>query len=208
MATLLFSLLLLSAGGAAARAPLNADRSPQAESLLSFSTVESAVGWLRLNALVPVLRVTISLCLIILAMQIAEKAFVGIVSFYVRLFRRSPEKVYKWKPIVNKDSSAFPMVLVQIPMYNEKEVSPPVSAPFSLQIFKIIFHRGLGLQAVHRSCLPAVVAAGQVHHPSSRRLNRSRHQGQFENLRKARIRKELRAELAGVSYGGVPGVGS
>ena len=56
--------------------------------------------------------------------------------------------------------------------------------------------------------MPAVVAAGQVHRPSSRRLNRSRHQGQFENLRKARIRKELRAELAGVGDGGVPGVGS
>ncbi|CAA6665202.1 unnamed protein product [Spirodela intermedia] len=46
-----------------------------------------------------------------LVMQITEKLFVGGISLFVKVFRRRPEKV-----------SVFPMVLVQIPMYNEKEV--------------------------------------------------------------------------------------
>lgn len=50
----------------------------------------------------------------------------GIVVAYVKLFKRKPEKVYKWEAMeddVECGSASFPMVLVQIPMYNEKEVT-------------------------------------------------------------------------------------
>ncbi|KAK3020531.1 hypothetical protein RJ639_046220 [Escallonia herrerae] len=43
----------------------------------------------------------------------------------VKLFGRKPEKRYKWEPMkddVELGNSAYPMVLVQIPMYNEIEV--------------------------------------------------------------------------------------
>lgn len=52
----------------------------------------------------------------------------GTVVVYVKLFKRKPEKVYKWEAMEEDDvecgngSANFPMVLVQIPMYNEKEV--------------------------------------------------------------------------------------
>ncbi|KAK9911843.1 hypothetical protein M0R45_035730 [Rubus argutus] len=45
--------------------------------------------------------------------------------FYSRFFRRRPEKRWKWEAIkddVELGNSSYPMVLVQIPMYNEKEV--------------------------------------------------------------------------------------
>ncbi|CAJ1976660.1 unnamed protein product [Sphenostylis stenocarpa] len=41
------------------------------------------------------------------------------------LFRYKPDKKYKWEPLrddLEIGNSAYPMVLVQIPMYNEKEV--------------------------------------------------------------------------------------
>lgn len=57
----------------------------------------------------------------------------GIVIVLVKLFGRKPEKRYKWEPMkddVELGNSGYPMVLVQIPMYNEKEVlllSPSVA---------------------------------------------------------------------------------
>lgn len=50
----------------------------------------------------------------------------SIVVVFVKLFRRTPEKVHKWEAIKDDDlelgNSNYPMVLIQIPMYNEKEV--------------------------------------------------------------------------------------
>jgi beta-mannan synthase len=63
----------------------------------------------------------------------------SVVSFVaVKLLRRVPERRYKWEPMPSvggtgggKDEEeavpggeAFPLVLVQIPMYNEREVRP------------------------------------------------------------------------------------
>jgi hypothetical protein len=58
-------------------------------------------------------------------MILIEKLFVGTVSLIVRIFKIKPEKRYKWEPMKKDEelgSSAYPLVLVQIPMYNEKEV--------------------------------------------------------------------------------------
>lgn len=49
----------------------------------------------------------------------------GIVIVLIKLFGRKPEKRYKWEAIkddVELGNSAYPVVLVQIPMYNEREV--------------------------------------------------------------------------------------
>ncbi|XP_008787118.2 glucomannan 4-beta-mannosyltransferase 9-like [Phoenix dactylifera] len=75
--------------------------------------------------LVPVVRVAIIFCLIMSVMLFIEKFSMGLVSFYVKVFRRKPEKIYKWEPIREDEelgTLAYPMVLVQIPMYNEREV--------------------------------------------------------------------------------------
>ncbi|MFS7921343.1 putative glucomannan 4-beta-mannosyltransferase [Helianthus anomalus] len=48
-----------------------------------------------------------------------------IVVILVKLFWKKPEKRYNWEPIRDDlaiGNSAFPLVLIQIPMFNEKEV--------------------------------------------------------------------------------------
>jgi beta-mannan synthase len=71
-------------------------------------------------------------------MILAEKLFVAAVCLAVRAFRLRPDRRYKWLPIgaaaaaaSSEDdeesglvaaAAAFPMVLVQIPMFNEREV--------------------------------------------------------------------------------------
>ncbi|GAV58406.1 Glyco_tranf_2_3 domain-containing protein [Cephalotus follicularis] len=75
--------------------------------------------------MVPVLKLMVVLCLAMSLMLFVERVYMGIVIVILKLFRRKPEKKYKWEPMkddVELGNSSYPMVLVQIPMYNEKEV--------------------------------------------------------------------------------------
>lgn len=81
------------------------------------------------GALVPLLRAAVALCMAMSVVVLAEKVFLGAVSSVTKLLRRRPSLVYRCDPIARTDeeaaaagSEAYPMVLVQIPMYNEKEV--------------------------------------------------------------------------------------
>ncbi|XP_044959938.1 probable glucomannan 4-beta-mannosyltransferase 9 isoform X2 [Hordeum vulgare subsp. vulgare] len=60
------------------------------------------------------------------AMLFAEKVYMAVVVLAVRLLGRRPERQYRSEPVGDDDpelgSAAYPMVLVQIPMYNEREV--------------------------------------------------------------------------------------
>ncbi|KAF3576135.1 hypothetical protein DY000_02035337 [Brassica cretica] len=79
----------------------------------------------RAIVVVPFFKFLVALCLIMSVMYFVEVMYMGIVVAYVKLFKRKPEKVYKWEAMENDaecGSKSFPMVLVQIPMYNEKEV--------------------------------------------------------------------------------------
>ncbi|PKA49068.1 putative mannan synthase 4 [Apostasia shenzhenica] len=87
-----------------------------------FFSVWTAV---RTKAVAPLLRILVVACLVMSAMLMVEVTSMAAVSLLVKLFRRKPEKRYKWEPIradEERGSLAYPMVLVQIPMYNEKEV--------------------------------------------------------------------------------------
>ncbi|KAJ1701375.1 hypothetical protein LUZ63_001154 [Rhynchospora breviuscula] len=80
---------------------------------------------LRTFFVLPLLQFVLVLCLAMTVMILLEKLFVGAVSLIIRIFKIKPEKRYKWEPIKKDEelgSSVYPMVLVQIPMYNEKEV--------------------------------------------------------------------------------------
>ncbi|CAM8975938.1 unnamed protein product [Rhodiola kirilowii] len=58
-------------------------------------------------------------------MLFVERVYMGIVITFIKLFGRKPEKRYKWEPIRDDEelgNSSYPMVLVQVPMYNEREV--------------------------------------------------------------------------------------
>lgn len=75
--------------------------------------------------IVPLLRVGVYICLAMSLMLFMERVYMGIVIVLVKLFWPKPEKRYNYEPIqddVELGSSNFPVVLIQIPMFNEKEV--------------------------------------------------------------------------------------
>ncbi|CAH2074268.1 unnamed protein product [Thlaspi arvense] len=80
---------------------------------------------IRAPLIVPVLRLGVYICLTMSVMLFVERVYMGIVISLVKLFGRKPEKRFKWEPMkddIELGNSVYPMVLVQIPMYNEREV--------------------------------------------------------------------------------------
>lgn len=97
------------------------------------AVVEQVVHvWLMVRApiVAPLLQLAVNVCLVMIAMLFVERMFMCGVLIVMRLLgRSSPHKTYKWEPMNDNDddmelgnSSSYPMVLVQIPMYNEREV--------------------------------------------------------------------------------------
>ncbi|KAL0555394.1 hypothetical protein IC582_009339 [Cucumis melo] len=79
----------------------------------------------RAPLIAPLLRVIMVICSALSIMQFVERIYMGVVIVAVKLLRRTPEKRYKWEPIKDDSelgNSVYPMVLIQIPMFNEKEV--------------------------------------------------------------------------------------
>ncbi|OIW05120.1 hypothetical protein TanjilG_02593 [Lupinus angustifolius] len=90
-------------------------------------TMQLSLIWSQIKAplIVPLLRISVVLCLCMSVMMLIERVYMGIVISLVKLFGRKPEKRYKWEPMkddVELGNSSYPMVLVQVPMYNEREV--------------------------------------------------------------------------------------
>ena len=95
---------------------------------------DAAWQQVRCPVAAPLLRLAVSLCLAMSAMLLAEKAYMAAAVLAMRLLGRRPERRYRCEPIRDRDGddddleaggggAAYPMVLVQIPMYNEREVS-------------------------------------------------------------------------------------
>ncbi|XP_059627175.1 glucomannan 4-beta-mannosyltransferase 2-like [Cornus florida] len=75
--------------------------------------------------IVPLLRLAVYMCLTMSLMLFFERLYMGIVIILVKLFWKKPDKRYNWEPIhedLEIGNLAFPVVLVQIPMFNEREV--------------------------------------------------------------------------------------
>ncbi|KAE9600569.1 putative glucomannan 4-beta-mannosyltransferase [Lupinus albus] len=75
--------------------------------------------------IVPLLKLGVYICLAMSLMLFIERLYMGVVIILIKLFWKKPEKRYNYEPIqydVEFGSSNFPIVLVQIPMFNEKEV--------------------------------------------------------------------------------------
>ncbi|KAJ1408409.1 Nucleotide-diphospho-sugar transferase [Sesbania bispinosa] len=75
--------------------------------------------------IVPLLNAGVYICLAMALMLFMERVYMGIVIILVKLFWKKPEQRYKYEPLqddVELGSTNFPVVLVQIPMFNEKEV--------------------------------------------------------------------------------------
>ncbi|KAE9465380.1 hypothetical protein C3L33_02712, partial [Rhododendron williamsianum] len=87
---------------------------------------ESGMSWEqgRGPLIVPVLRLTVVVCLAMSVMLFLERVYMGIVIVGIKLLKRKGVKKYKWEPMkedLELGNGAYPMVLVQIPMFNEKE---------------------------------------------------------------------------------------
>lgn len=88
--------------------------------------------------IVPLLQLAVYICLLMSVMLLCERVYMGIVIVLVKLFWKKPDKRYKFEPIHDDEelgSSNFPVVLVQIPMFNEREVSFALSSLYSLLCF-------------------------------------------------------------------------
>ncbi|KAL6661357.1 hypothetical protein ACP70R_000741 [Stipagrostis hirtigluma subsp. patula] len=98
---------------------------------------EAVAAHARRFVLVPAVKLLVFLSLAMTVMILVEKLFVCAVCLAVKAFRLKPERRYRWEPIAASSSSedeeagngngggggaVHPMVLVQIPMYNEREV--------------------------------------------------------------------------------------
>lgn len=83
--------------------------------------------WIQVRRLliVPIFKCLVAICLVISLLVFVESVYMNIVVIYVKLFKRKPEKIYKWEAMqedMELGDLNFPLVLVQIPMYNEREV--------------------------------------------------------------------------------------
>ncbi|KAL6657017.1 hypothetical protein ACP70R_004797 [Stipagrostis hirtigluma subsp. patula] len=96
----------------------------------SSSAAESArEAWVAVRAgvIAPALQVAVWACMVMSVMLVVEATFNSVVSLGVKAIGWRPEWRFKWEPLAGggdeeKGSEHYPMVLVQIPMYNELEV--------------------------------------------------------------------------------------
>ncbi|XP_010453775.1 PREDICTED: probable mannan synthase 11 [Camelina sativa] len=89
--------------------------------------METMMWWREMRSLllVPMFKCLVAICLVISLLVFVESLYMNIVVIYVKLFKRKPEKIYKWEAMqedMELGDQNYPMVLVQIPMYNEREV--------------------------------------------------------------------------------------
>lgn len=74
---------------------------------------------------VPVLRFALYICLVLSFLLFVEWVHMMFLAALAKIFRKRPGKRYKWESMKDDLENAcvdFPMVLVQIPIYNEIEV--------------------------------------------------------------------------------------
>ena len=77
-----------------------------------------------------------AVCMGLLVMQLLEKLYMAGIVVLAKLFNWETEKFYKHEPLVQDEEMGnldFPVVLVQIPMYNEREAR---SSYFLLSIIR------------------------------------------------------------------------
>uniref|UniRef100_J3LP79 Glycosyltransferase 2-like domain-containing protein n=1 Tax=Oryza brachyantha TaxID=4533 RepID=J3LP79_ORYBR len=89
-------------------------------------------AWVRVRsgAVAPALQVGVWACMVMSVMLVVEATYNSAVSVAARLAGWSPERRFRWEPLgggadeeKGEDAAAaYPMVMVQIPMFNELEV--------------------------------------------------------------------------------------
>ncbi|KAH9317648.1 hypothetical protein KI387_019417, partial [Taxus chinensis] len=90
-------------------------------------TQQIALIWQQIRAplIAPLLNLAVTICLLMSVMLFIERVYMAIVIVLLKVFGKKPEKKYRWEPMKDDleiGNTVYPMVLVQIPMYNEREV--------------------------------------------------------------------------------------
>jgi hypothetical protein len=126
------------AGGPAHHPPRRAappEREPERER--AMDALPEAWSQVRAPVIVPLLRLAVAVCLTMSVLLFLERVYMAVVISGVRLLRLRPDRRYRCDPLPEDDpelgSSAFPVVLVQIPMFNEREVRTPARRRITLQ---------------------------------------------------------------------------
>jgi len=85
-------------------------------------------AWVRSGAVAPALQAAVWACMLMSVMLVVEATYNCAVSIGVKLLGWKPEHRFKWEPLAGDGdeekgdaAAAYPMVMVQIPMYNELE---------------------------------------------------------------------------------------
>ncbi|RLN18837.1 hypothetical protein C2845_PM02G24770 [Panicum miliaceum] len=88
-----------------------------------------AWAWVRSSAVAPALQAAVWACMVMSVMLVVEATYNCAVSIGVKLLGWKPEHRFKWEPLAGDGdeekgdaAAAYPMVMIQIPMYNELEV--------------------------------------------------------------------------------------
>ncbi|MFS8011697.1 putative glucomannan 4-beta-mannosyltransferase [Helianthus anomalus] len=87
--------------------------------------IELIWGHIKVLLVVPFLRIFMYINLVMSIMLFTEMVYMAVVVAFNTLFGKKPEQRYKFEPFEDDaelGSSVYPLVLVQVPMYNEKEV--------------------------------------------------------------------------------------
>ncbi|CAH1419580.1 unnamed protein product [Lactuca virosa] len=82
-------------------------------------------GQIKAPLVVPLLRMLMYVSLAMSVMLFIEKVYMSLVVAFKKLFGKKAEKRYKWesfKDDIELGNSVYPLVLVQLPMFNEREV--------------------------------------------------------------------------------------
>ncbi|KAK1409956.1 hypothetical protein QVD17_36487 [Tagetes erecta] len=82
-------------------------------------------GQIKVSFVVPFLKVFMYINLVMSIMLFTEMLFMAMVVTINNFFGKKPEQRYKWEPFKEDfelGSSVYPLVLVQVPMFNEREV--------------------------------------------------------------------------------------
>lgn len=79
----------------------------------------------RASFIVPVLKVALTTCLVMSFLLFLEWVHMMLLAAIAKVFLKKPEKRYKFEPLMDDletGNEILPMVLVQIPLFNEIEV--------------------------------------------------------------------------------------
>ncbi|KAM0023206.1 putative glucomannan 4-beta-mannosyltransferase [Helianthus debilis subsp. tardiflorus] len=93
--------------------------------ITSYGLMGTMWEQVRAPLIVPFMKIMVTMCLAMSIMLFVERVYMGLVIVVVKLMQYKLDKRYKWEAIkedLETGNSVFPMVLVQIPMFNEKEV--------------------------------------------------------------------------------------